>query len=189
MVDTSIVASDRLKMTTDIFHIMIRATMKVKTVKKLINIPDDLVREMDVLADGFYPTRSDFLSHATISFIRNRMNQNRLNFVTYQDQYRDDDLVEKIFEESELGIRDLKKELLPKYVSKDVTPITLYITEKQLETILICFITDYGELRNLQEFVRLAAAYYVRELDQELEILDLIDADRVKGVCEIDYRS
>jgi hypothetical protein len=35
----------------------------------------------------------------------------------------------------------------------------------------------------------LAAAYYVRELDQELEILDLIDAERVKGVYEIDYRS
>jgi hypothetical protein len=146
---------------------MIRATMKVKTVKKLINLPDDLVNRIDILANGYYPTRSDFLSHATISFIRNRMNCNRLNLVTYQNDYKDLDLVEKIFEESELGLRELKKELLPKYVSREVTPITLYITEKQFETILICFITDYGELRNLQEFVRLAAAYYVRELEQE----------------------
>jgi hypothetical protein len=165
---------------------MIRATMKVKTVKKLINLPDDLVNRIDILANGYYPTRSDFLSHATISFIRNRMNCNRLNLVTYQNDYKDLDLVEKIFEESELGLRELKKELLPKYVSREVTPITLYITEKQFETILICFITDYGELRNLQEFVRLAAAYYVRELEQEYEILDLMDPERFKGVYEID---
>jgi len=160
--------------------------MKVKTVKKLINLPDDLVNRIDILANGYYPTRSDFLSHATISFIRNRMNCNRLNLVTYQNDYKDLDLVEKIFEESELGLRELKKELLPKYVSREVTPITLYITEKQFETILICFITDYGELRNLQEFVRLAAAYYVRELEQEYEILDLMDPERFKGVYEID---
>ena len=165
---------------------MIRATMKVKTVKKLINLPDDLVNRIDILANGYYPTRSDFLSHATISFIRNRMNCNRLNLVTYQNDYKDLDLVEKIFEESESGLRELKKELLPKYVSREVTPITLYITEKQFETILICFITDYGELRNLQEFVRLAAAYYVRELEQEYEILDLMDPERFKGVYEID---
>ena len=160
--------------------------MKVKTVKKLINLPDDLVNRIDILANGYYPTRSDFLSHATISFIRNRMNCNRLNLVTYQNDYKDLDLVEKIFEESESGLRELKKELLPKYVSREVTPITLYITEKQFETILICFITDYGELRNLQEFVRLAAAYYVRELEQEYEILDLMDPERFKGVYEID---
>ena len=165
---------------------MIRATMKVKTVKKLINLPDDLVNRIDILANGYYPTRSDFLSHATISFIRNRMNCNRLNLVTYQNDYKDLDLVDKIFEESESGLRELKKELLPKYVSREVTPITLYITEKQFETILICFITDYGELRNLQEFVRLAAAYYVRELEQEYEILDLMDPERFKGVYEID---
>ena len=160
--------------------------MKVKTVKKLINLPDDLVNRIDILANGYYPTRSDFLSHATISFIRNRMNCNRLNLVTYQNDYKDLDLVEKIFEESESGLRELKKELLPKYVSREVTPITLYITEKQFETILICFITDYGELRNLQEFVRLAAAYYVRDLEQEYEILDLMDPERFKGVYEID---
>ena len=160
--------------------------MKVKTVKKLINLPDDLVNRIDILANGYYPTRSDFLSHATISFIRNRMNCNRLNLVTYQNDYKDLDLVEKIFEESESGLRELKKELLPKYISREVTPITLYITEKQFETILICFITDYGELRNLQEFVRLAAAYYVRELEQEYEILDLMDPERFKGVYEID---
>ena len=160
--------------------------MKVKTVKKLINLPDDLVNRIDILANGYYPTRSDFLSHATISFIRNRMNCNRLNLVTYQNDYKDLDLVDKIFEESESGLRELKKELLPKYVSREVTPITLYITEKQFETILICFITDYGELRNLQEFVRLAAAYYVRELEQEYEILDLMDPERFKGVYEID---
>ena len=160
--------------------------MKVKTVKKLINLPDDLVSRIDILANGYYPTRSDFLSHATISFIRNRMNCNRLNLVTYQNDYKDLDLVDKIFEESESGLRELKKELLPKYVSREVTPITLYITEKQFETILICFITDYGELRNLQEFVRLAAAYYVRELEQEYEILDLMDPERFKGVYEID---
>ena len=168
---------------------MIRATMKVKTVKKLINLPDDLVNRIDILANGYYPTRSDFLSHATISFIRNRMNCNRLNLVTYQNDYKDLDLVDKIFEESESGLRELKKELLPKYVSREVTPITLYITEKQFETILICFITDYGELRNLQEFVRLAAAYYVRELEQEYEILDLMDPERFKGVYEIDNTS
>lgn len=163
--------------------------MKVKTVKKLINLPDDLVNRIDILANGYYPTRSDFLSHATISFIRNRMNCNRLNLVTYQNDYKDLDLVDKIFEESESGLRELKKELLPKYVSREVTPITLYITEKQFETILICFITDYGELRNLQEFVRLAAAYYVRELEQEYEILDLMDPERFKGVYEIDNTS
>ena len=163
--------------------------MKVKTVKKLINLPDDLVNRIDILANGYYPTRSDFLSHATISFIRNRMNCNRLNLVTYQNDYKDLDLVDKIFEESESGLRELKKELLPKYVSREVTPITLYITEKQFETILICFITDYGELRNLQEFVRLAAAYYVRELEQEYEILDLMDPERYKGVYEIDNTS
>ncbi len=168
-------------------HSMIRATMKVKTVKKLINIPDDLVMKMDVLADGYYPTRSDFLSHATISFIRNRMNINRVNLVTYQEELKGDDLVDRIFEESESGIRELKKELLPNYVSKEVTPITLYITEKQLETIGVCFITDYGELRNLQEFVRLAAAFYVRELEQEFEILGLIDTERIRGEFRIDH--
>ena len=167
---------------------MIRATQKVKTVKKLINIPDDLVMDMDVLAAGYYPTRSDFLSHATISFIRNRMNVNRMNLITYQDRYRDDELVEKIFEESETGLRDLKRELLPRYVSKDVTPITLYITEKQLETITICFLSEFGELRNLQEFVRLAAAYYVREMRQEYEILELVKKESIKGVYEIDSR-
>ena len=167
---------------------MIRATQKVKTVKKLINIPDDLVMDMDVLAAGYYPTRSDFLSHATISFIRNRMNVNRVNLITYQDRYRGDELVEKIFEESETGLRDLKRELLPRYVSKDVTPITLYITEKQLETITICFLSEFGELRNLQEFVRLAAAYYVREMRQEYEILELVNKESIKGVYEIDSR-
>lgn len=167
---------------------MIRATQKVKTVKKLINISDDLVMDMDVLAAGYYPTRSDFLSHATISFIRNRMNVNRVNLITYQDRYRGDELVEKIFEESETGLRDLKRELLPRYVSKEVTPITLYITEKQLETIAICFLSEFGELRNLQEFVRLAAAYYVREMRQEYEILELVNKESIKGVYEIDSR-
>jgi len=166
---------------------MIRATMKVKTVKKLINIPDELVSRMDVLANGYYATRSDFLSHATISFIRNRMNCNRLNLVTYQEDYRDDELLNKIFEESESGLRDLKKELLPRYNTKDVTPVTLYITEKQLETIYICFITDYGELRNLQEFVRLAVAYYLKELEQEFDLLELFDEERIKGLFEIDH--
>ena len=168
---------------------MIRAKMKVSTVKKLINIPDDLVVRMDTLANGYYPTRSDFLSHATISFIRNRMNINRVNLVTFQEDYKDEMLVDKIYEASEAGLRDLKKELMPKYPSKDVTPVTLYITEKQLETIQICFISDYGELRNLQEFVRLAAAYYVRELEQELDILNFINPERFSGFYDIDYRT
>ena len=168
---------------------MIRATLKVKTVKKIINIPDDLVKEMDALAAGYYPTRSDLLSHATISFIRNRMNVNRLNLITLQEKYRDEELVDRIYEESESGLRELKKELLPRCVSRDVTPVTLYITEKQLETISICFISDYGELRNLQEFVRLAAACYVRELEQEYDILNMFDKERVSGLYEIDYRT
>lgn len=178
---------DRLKLSNDIFRIMIKAPVKEKTVKKLFNIPDDLVVRMDTLANGYYPTRSDFLSHATISFIRNRMNWNRINLITLQEKYRDAELVDRIFEASESGLRELKKDLLPKYTSRTVTPITLYFTEKQLEVIMICFISDYGELRNLQEFVRLAAAYYVWELEQELAVFDLIDPERFKGIYEIDH--
>ena len=182
-------AYDRLKLAIDNPFIMIRATMKVKTVKKLINIPDDLVVRMDVLANGYYPTRSDFLSHATISFIRNRMNLNRVSLVTNQDKFSGEELVNRIFEESESGIRELKKDLLPKYSSREVTPITLYITEKQLETIGVCFITDYGELRNLQEFVRLAAAFYVRELEQEYEILSLVNNEKIDEIYMIDHET
>lgn len=152
---------------------MIRATWKEPTEKKIINLPDKLVAEIDRVAAGFYATRSDFLNDAIRTFTRERLNAGRGDIAELMKTMDGEDLSMKAWEISQLSLWRLNERVW-KYQCRSHTSVTAYITGYQLDMILTCFVSDGGPIHSLQDYARLAAAVQVEKLDEEREFADTI---------------
>jgi len=150
---------------------MMKAARKEPTVKKIVNLSDELVEEIDDLAIGMYSNRSEFLTEAIRSFTRRRINLDRVAIDKLQEEYSGDELACRALERSQNALRKLKR-ASDRYESDDVTPISVYITRYQLDVILSCFVSKDGAVRNLQEYARIAAVSELRTMKMEREFAD-----------------
>ena len=66
---------------------MIPAPGREPTEKKLINIPDKLVEEIDKWAIGMFSSRAEFLDEAIRTFTRDRLFNDRKTIVKLQKEY------------------------------------------------------------------------------------------------------
>ena len=140
---------------------MIPASRSVKTVKKIINLPDPMVLDIDRLAIEDYGKRSKFVETAIRIYKRDLT---RLNAeLSVRVQCSDLNLGEAEKQQYEMFQEYLRKDLerYVKYGSDDVTAIGLYLTDELLRFIDI-FIDKNGPIKNLQMFARMAVA---RELE------------------------
>ena len=154
---------------------MIRATRKEPTEKKIINLPDKLVAEIDRVAVGFYATRSDFLNEAIRTFTRERLNVGREDIAKLMDDTDGESISERAWAISQQNLWRLNEKVW-KYQCRSFSSVTAYITGYQLDVIQTCFVSDSGPIRSLQDYARLAAAVQVEKLDEERKF-----ADRVRG--------
>lgn len=140
---------------------MIPASRSVKTVKKIINLPDPMVLDIDRLAIEDYGKRSNFVETAIRIYKRDLT---RLNAeLSVRVQSSDLNLGEAEKQQYEMFQECLRKDLerYVKYGSDDVTAIGLYLTDELLRFIDI-FIDKNGPIKNLQMFARMAVT---RELE------------------------
>lgn len=144
---------------------MIPASRSVKTVKKIINLPDPMVLDIDRLAIGDYGKRSNFVETAIRIYKRDL---SRLySELTMAAQSSDMNLDEALKRQHDVFMSYLQKDLkrYEQYESDDVTAIGLYLTDDLLRNI-DTFIDRDGPIKNLQIFARLAIA-------RELEIYEI----------------
>ena len=153
---------------------MIHAIRKEKTEKRLIKIPDRLMADIDAKAIGFYGNRSEFITEAIRSFTRDRLRKDREEILELQKTMDGTDLMNAAYDHSQISIKRLKS-ILVQYRSEEYTGVTIYLPYTLLDYIESCFISEEGELRNLQEFARLAAAHELDKLVKELSIADMLD--------------
>ena len=148
---------------------MIGAPDKGKTVKKIVKLPDGLVKEIDDNAIGFYTSRSEFISEAIRNLTRRRLREDRDFFIDHPEGYTNlDDFSDKLMQYSQERFFKLMRET-DQYFSDLYTPVTVYIPEIELS-----YIENYTgkgmAIRNLQEYARLASAISINDLKQELEL-------------------
>ena len=145
---------------------MIPAPGREPTEKKLINLPDKLVEEIDRWAIGMFSSRAEFLDEAIRTFTRDRLFSDRKTIVKLQRKSWESiwKLTEKTW----------------KYESTTYTPMTIYITKYQMKVISNCFIFPEGPLKNIQDYARLAAAVHVDTIIEEREYAKLIDENRAR---------
>lgn len=144
---------------------MIPASRSVKTVKKIINLPDPMVLDIDRLAIGDYGKRSNFVETAIRIYKRDL---SRLySELTMAAQSSDMNLDEALKRQHDVFMSYIQKDLkrYEQYESDDVTAIGLYLTDELLRNI-DTFIDRDGPIKNLQIFARLAIA-------RELEIYEI----------------
>ena len=144
---------------------MIPASRSVKTVKKIINLPDPMVLDIDRLAIGDYGKRSNFVETAIRIYKRDLMRLDAESSMTMQSSEMN--LVESAKQKYEMFLEYIWKDLkrYEKYESDDVTAVGLYLTDELLRYIDI-FIDKNGPIKNLQMFARMAVA-------KELETYEL----------------
>ena len=152
---------------------MIPATWKEPTAKKIINLPDKLVVEIDRVAAGFYITRSDFLNEAIRTFTRERLTAGREDIARLMKTMEGEEMSAKAWEISQQNLWRLNEKVW-KYQCKSFTSVTAYITAYELDVILTCFVSGSGPIRSLQDYARLAAAVQVEKLDEERKFADRI---------------
>lgn len=136
---------------------MIPASRNVKTVKKIINLPDPMVLDMDRLAIGDYGKRSNFVETAIRIYKRDL---SRLYAeLAMAAQSSDMSLDKALKRQHDVFIGYLQKDLkrYEQYESDDVTAIGLYLTDELLRNIEV-FIDRSGPIKNLQLFTRMAVA-------------------------------
>lgn len=140
---------------------MIPASRSVKTVKKIINLPDPMVLDIDRLAIGDYGKRSNFVETAIRIYKRDLTRLNAELSMTIQSSNMNLGEAEK--QQYEMFQEYLRKDLerYEKYGSDDVTAVGLYLTDELLRYVDI-FIDKNGPIKNLQMFARMAVA---RELE------------------------
>lgn len=158
---------------------MLRSVRKEPTVKKVINLSDDMIDEIDRLAIGIYSTRSEFLTEAIRNFTRQRINHDRAMIDRLSKDYSGSELVDRAVESSQRSLKKLR-EKYGGYDSERRTPISAYITAYQLDCIYSCFVFPDGEIRNLQEYARIAAAMELETMRAEKEYMDSV-RHRVTG--------
>lgn len=158
---------------------MLKSVRKEPTVKKVINLSDDMISEIDHLAIGIYSTRSEFLTEAIRSFTRQRINHDRALIDRLSKEYSGERLSEEALESSQRSLKKLR-EKYGRYGGEERTPISAYITAYQLDCIFSCFVFPDGEVRNLQEYARIAAASELETMRAEREYVDSL-IHRISG--------
>lgn len=140
---------------------MIPASKSVKTVKKIVNLPDPMVTDMDRLAIGDFGNRSNFVETAIRIYKRDLLRS--YAGLAMAAQSSDMDLTESLKHQHDMFMDLLHKdlELYERYESDGVTAIGLCLTEELLRNIN-ALLDREGPLKNLQMFARLAVA---RELE------------------------
>ena len=156
---------------------MLKSVRKEPTVKKIVNLSDRLVAEIDEIAIGIYSNRSEFLTEAIRSFTRLRINHDRVMIEGLQDDYDGEELAAVALAKSQNSLKRLK-DRSDKYEMEERTPITVYITQYQLDCIYSCFVMPGGAVRNLQDYARIAAVAELRTLRMERDFVENI---RMKG--------
>ncbi len=159
---------------------MIAAPNKGKTVKKIVKLPDGLVKEIDDHAIGFYGNRSEFVSEAIRNLTRKRLREDRDFFIDHPEGYTTiDDFNDELMKYSQERFFKLMRET-EQYFSDLYTPVTVYIPEIELS-----YIENYTgkgmAIRNLQEYARLASAISINDLKQELELGFEISIENMDG--------
>ncbi|MBE6524574.1 MAG: hypothetical protein E7Z65_06870 [Thermoplasmata archaeon] len=148
---------------------MIEAPKKGKTVKKIVKLPDNLIREIDENAIGFYTSRSEFVSEAIRNLTRKRLREDRDFFKDHPEGIHDfDDINAELMQFSQGEFFKLMNETA-QYYSDIYSPVTVYIPEIELSYIEMYTGKDRA-IRNLQEYARLAAAISINDLKKELEL-------------------
>lgn len=140
---------------------MIPASRSVKTMKKIINLPDPMVLDIDRLAIGDYSKRSGFVESAIRIYRRDLY---RLyGELSMAAQSSDMSLEEALMKQHDSLMKQLQEdyERFERYESDDVTAIGISLTDELLRGV-DAFIDKEGPVRNLQMFARLAVA---RELE------------------------
>ena len=158
---------------------MIPAPGREPTEKKLINLPDKLVEEIDRWAIGMFSSRAEFLDEAIRTFTRDRLFNDRKTIVKLQKEYTGEALGVEALRKSWESIWKLTEKTW-KYESTTYTPMTIYITKYQMKVISNCFIFPEGPLKNIQDYARLAAAVHVDTIIEEREYAKLIDENRAR---------
>lgn len=136
---------------------MIPASRSVETVKKIINLPDPMVLDIDRLAIGDYGKRSNFVETAIRIYKRDLTRLNaELSMTVQNSNLNMDEAAKKQYEMFQECLRkDLER--YEKYGSDDVTAVGLYLTDELLRYIDV-FIDKNGPIKNLQMFARMAVA-------------------------------
>ena len=148
---------------------MIGAPQKGKTIKKIVKLPDNLVKEIDKNAIGFYTSRSEFVSEAIRNLTRKRLREDRDFFKNHPEGYHDlDDIDAELIQFSQGQFFKLMNET-EQYYSALYSPVTVYIPEIEMSYIELYTGKDRA-IRNLQEYARLAAAISINNLKKELEL-------------------
>lgn len=136
---------------------MIPVSKSVKTVKKIINLPDPMVLDIDRLAIGDYSKRSGFVESAIRIYKRDLIRLHDELSETYDNSKL------KIMKAAECQHEAFQNHIhmdydnYRKYESEDVTSIGISLTEGLLE-IIDAFLDKEGPMKNLQMFARFAVA-------------------------------
>ena len=140
---------------------MIPASRSVKTVKKIINLPDPMVLDIDRLAIGDYSKRSCFVEAAIRTYRRDLWRDySEFSMIAESSNLK---LMESFECEYQMLMSRLEAdlELFKRYESDEETAIGVMLTEELLRNIKP-MLDKAGPLKNLQMFARLAVA---RELE------------------------
>lgn len=148
---------------------MIGAPKKGKTIKKIVKLPDNLVREIDENAIGFYTSRSEFVSEAIRNLTRKRLREDRDFFKDHPEGYHEyNDVNDELIQFSQGAFFKLMRET-KQYYSDIYSPVSVYIPDIELSYIELYTGKDRA-IRNLQEYARLAVAISINDLKKELEL-------------------
>lgn len=134
---------------------MIPASRSVKTVKKIINLPDPMVLDIDRLAIGDYSNRSSFVESAIRIYRRDLTRlYSELSMTAQNSDISLEEALMKQYDSLKKHLQD-DFERFEMYESDDVTAIGISLTEELLMNI-DAFIDKEGPAKNLQMFARLA---------------------------------
>lgn len=159
---------------------MIGAPEKGKTIRKVVNIPDDLAREIDENAIGFYTSRSEFVSEAIRNLTRKRLREDRdyaEKLMKEHDNF--DEVSELLVKESQEKFFFLMRDTDCRR-SESMTPVTVYIPEIEMSYI-DNFVGPDMAIRNFQEYSRLAATLSIDSLKREMEIAFELGIEDIGG--------
>ena len=139
---------------------------KPSTVRKVINLSDEIIDRIDNESLNDYTSRPEFVVAAVRSLTDLLINQWCVEYELHSsecvDKLRMDDFIYELIR-PKLG--ELKAATV-QYDSDEYTPVTLIVTEKQLEKINY-FIRVNGPVKNMQDYCRMAT---VRMLDDRVEL-------------------
>ena len=144
---------------------MIKAEKSLKPGQYAVNLSDEIVEEIDNFAIGMFKDRADFLLFAVRDFTRQIHKKTNRYEKSIYDTTKD---LPRAIQESQDKIDDYLskvKRRADKFYSKDMSQITLYVTEMQFKELSL-FFNERRALKNLQDFARAAAVWELDEMSQ-----------------------